>query len=77
MTCDDRLTLRFAGEMWGETLVDLAVFAEPEGFFDLDAMDFPYLCKFRDTLTPEEMREDIVFTKAADNAPYREHIWRW
>ena len=77
LTCDGRLTLRFAGEMWGETLVDLAIRAEPEGFFDLDAMDFPYLCKFRDTLTPEQMREDIVFTKAADNAPYREHIWRW
>jgi hypothetical protein len=82
MTCDDRLTLRFAGEMWGETLVDLAVFAEPEGFFDLEDidfpyLDFPYLCKFRDTLTPEQMREDLVFTKATDDAPYREHIWRW
>lgn len=77
MTCGGRLTLRFAGEMRRATLVDLAFLAEPEGFFDLEAMDFPYLCKFRDTLTPEQMREDIVFTKAEDDEPYREHIVRW
>ena len=77
MTCKDRMTLRFAGNMPGKPLLHLEFETTPKGFFDAVKMDFPYLCKFKDTLTPDQMREDIVFTKAEDDEPYREHIVRW
>ena len=36
-----------------------------------------YLCKFKATLTPAEMRNDLTFVPAPDNNPYREHSVRW
>lgn len=83
MTCGNRLTLRFAGEMNKSPLNILAVGTEPEGFFKLEEFlnegnyPYPYLCKFRDVLTPAMMTQDITFTPAADNTPYREHIYKW
>ena len=77
MTCNGRMTLRFAGKMPGQPLLRLEFETTPKGFFDPMKMEFPYLCKFKDTLTPDQMREDIVFTKAQDDEPYREHIVRW
>lgn len=77
MTCKDRMTLRFAGKMPGQPLLHLEFETTPKGFFDAVKMDFPYLCKFKDTLTPDQMREDIAFTKAQDDEPYQEHIVRW
>jgi hypothetical protein len=71
------MTLRFAGKMPGQPLLRLEFETTPKGFFDPMKMEFPYLCKFKDTLTPDQMREDIVFTKAQDDEPYREHIVRW
>ena len=47
-------------------------FAVPPG-----EIPFSYLCKFRDTLTPSRMQEDIVFSRASDNEPYREHVRKW
>jgi hypothetical protein len=77
MTCNDRLTLRFAGEMHESNLEILSVDTDPEGFFDSEKTTYPYLCKFKDRLTPDKMSEDIVFTKAEDEEPYREHIVKW
>ncbi len=77
MTARDRLTLRFASEMLEDELDLLALDSEPRGFFDPKKLNFPYLCKFRDTLTPDKMTEDIVFDEAEDAAPYREHIFEW
>ena len=77
MTCDDRLTLRFAGEMQKYSLAYLPEMVEPEGFFKPDDPSCPYLCKFKDTLTPSQMTQDIVFTTAGDNEHYREHIVKW
>jgi hypothetical protein len=51
-------------------------FADEE-FPSPEMMGYPYLCKFKDTLTPEEMAEDLVFTPAPDNTPYREHQIHW
>jgi hypothetical protein len=45
--------------------------------FCFERMGYPFLCKFRDTLTPAEMAEDLVFTPAEDDTPYREHIVKW
>ena len=78
MTANDRLTLRFAGEMRkGLSRVLLSADIDPEGFFDPKKMNFPYLCKFKDRLTPDRMREDIIFSEAEDDKPYREHIVKW
>ena len=32
------------------------------------------ICKFKDTLTPQQMKTDIVFKDAPDNEPLRETI---
>ncbi len=77
MTANDRLTLRFAGEMYERNLEMLSVDTDPEGFFDPEKMNYPYLCKFKDRLTPDEMRTDIIFSRAEDDKPYREHIIKW
>jgi hypothetical protein len=77
MTANDRLTLRFAGEMRESSLELLTADIDPEGFFDPKKMNFPYLCKFKDRLTPDRMSEDIVFSEAEDDGPYREHIVKW
>jgi hypothetical protein len=36
-----------------------------------------FLCKFKDTLTPEQMKTDLVFESAPDNEPYRETKIVW
>ena len=35
------------------------------------------LCKFKEKLTPEQMKSDIVFEDAADNEPYQETKIIW
>ena len=77
MTCDGRLTLRFAGEMNSSLLRLLFIETDPKDFLDIKDMQYPFLCKFRDRLTPSNMNEDIVFIKAEDTKPYREHIVKW
>ncbi len=77
MTAGDRLTLRFAGETYLRSLELLSADVEPEGFLDLGKMNYPYLCKFKDKLTPDEMTDDIVFSEAEDDKPYRENIIKW
>ena len=78
MTANGRLTLRFAGEMRRKHYRGLlSDDIDPEGFFDPTKMNFPYLCKFKDRLTPDRMREDISFSEAEDDKPYREHIVEW
>ena len=77
MSSHDRLTLRFAGKMYERSLELLSGEIEPEGFFDPKMMNYPYLCKFKDRLTPEKMGQDIIFRQAKDEEPYREHIVKW
>ena len=40
-------------------------------------MEYPYLCKFKDRLTPAQMSQDIVFRAANDDEAYREHVVEW
>lgn len=35
------------------------------------------LCKFKGRLTPEQMKQDLIFEPAADNEPYRETKVVW
>lgn len=79
MSCDHRLRLRFAGERRLRILEMLSEQSQPKGFFDAEEVHqpYPYLCKFRDRLSPAEMKEDIVFTPARNNTPHRERVFRW
>ena len=55
--------------------------------FDLNFKDFDfhkdwnfkqeYLTKLKATLTPEQMKEDLILEQAPDDKPYREHVYRW
>jgi hypothetical protein len=78
MVCDERLTLRFAGEIYTPSFLSYLIDdVEPTGFFTAEQLSYPYLCKFRNTLTAEQMKEDIVFIPARDDTPYRERVVRW
>jgi hypothetical protein len=79
MSADGRMTLRFAGAMNDSSLRTLfALVVDPEDFFlGSDDMEYPYLCKFKDTLTPAQMREDLVFRRAGDDKPFRERMVDW
>ena len=77
MSCDNRLTLRFAGHLYGGYLNSLSSETEPKGFFELKDDELLYLCKFKDRLKPADMSRDIIFTPAKDTDSYREHIVRW
>jgi hypothetical protein len=82
---DRRLDLYFAGStrlgilQWIERLdLEHGVQAiDPVDFF-LDAnTELHYLCRYKGTLSPREMREDLTFTPAGDNEPYRRWMLRW
>jgi len=74
---DGRLDLDYAGRTglprWGEWMAGV----EPEGFFVRADLALPYLCKFKGTLTPEQMREDLVFTLAENDEPYPKRAFVW
>ncbi len=76
MTSGGRLTLRYADEL-GSHVFPYFHMTDPPGFIPHEELSVSYLCKFRDTLSPEEMSEDIYFYPAPDMEPYREHIIRW
>jgi hypothetical protein len=73
---DGRLELHYAGT-GGLGIYGLAQQVEPEGFFSGADLDLPFLCKFKGMLTPEQMREDLDLTPAADRKAYRRHIITW
>jgi hypothetical protein len=77
MTCDSRLKLRSAGELDGHALDLVLPEVEPRAFFGTNDLAVTSLCRFKDTLTPEQMRRDIVFRSCDDGNPYREHMVRW
>jgi hypothetical protein len=73
---DGRLDLHYAGAAPSRVgLLDFEI--EPEGFFDDVEGTFPLLCKFKGTLTPGEMREDLTFRLAEDDRPYRKWVVTW
>ena len=76
MTCDKRLKLKFAKAVDYPPVSNL-LNVEPTGFFDNEDWSYHYLCKFKDTLSSAQMTEDITFTAAPDNEPYREHVVKW
>lgn len=83
MECGDRLKLLYAKEINPKFQADSDVLdilnkkVEPQNFFSEEETSLPFLCKFKDTLTPLQMREDLIFSDAEDNEPYREKVIRW
>lgn len=81
MSCDDRMKLRYAGDFskGSKHVINLAdsMKIKPVDFFKTNDLSYPYLCKFKSTLKPSEMRQDITFAPAQDNTAYREFQVRW
>ena len=50
---------------------------EPASFLGEKELRLTFLSKFKGTLTPDQMREDLTFRAAADNKAYRPHVIRW
>lgn len=74
---DGRLALQYAGRARLPRRDDLVAGADPEGFFSRADLALPYLCRFGGTLTPEQMREDLVFTRAEDDKSYPKRVLVW
>jgi hypothetical protein len=73
---DERFELFYAGKTTQEPL-NMLNSVEAKGFFSKQDLELPFLCKFKGTLTPAQMREDLKITFASDNEPYRQHIVKW
>ena len=74
---DGRLESQYAGAAAAHTTEALRAEVEPTGFFSDAELALPFLCKFKGTLTPEQMREDLRFARVGDDQPYRKHIVKW
>jgi hypothetical protein len=68
--CGERLKLAF----FDETSNPFGDKYSPEFFRDAKTRSWQ-MCKFKGTLKPEKMKEDIVFKQAKDDEPYREIRW--
>jgi hypothetical protein len=74
---DGRLALHYAGRTRLPQRENLVAGVEPAAYFSRADLALPYLCRFGGTLTPEGMREDLVFTRAENNEPYPKRIFIW
>jgi len=75
---DGRLDLEYAGKARVRMLDALCREAGPEmAAACLDVAVLPYLCKFKGTLSPRQMVEDLVLAPAEDDEPYRKHVIMW
>jgi hypothetical protein len=74
---DGRLDLHYAGETPYSLLRLLDDERRPEGFLAGAEETLPFLCKFKGTLLPEEMAEDLVFRLAKNDRPYRKRVIKW
>jgi hypothetical protein len=80
MMCDHRFMLHFAGTTLPYSSfqhLTEEVNIDPAEFFTSQNLDFPYLCKFKATLTPAQMGQDLVFAPADDNSEFKEHLVEW
>ncbi|MGD8625345.1 MAG: DUF2330 domain-containing protein [Anaerolineae bacterium] len=74
---DGRLALHYAGRTRLPRRQNLRSQVDPEGYFTRMDLALPYLCKFKGTLMPEQMRDDLVFTLAEDDEPYPKRVFTW
>jgi len=73
------LPLRFAGrtEAGGRALSRLADYPKSTWQALPWERDLPYLCKFKGTLGPEQMKADLVLAPVANDEPIRERVLVW
>lgn len=71
--CERRMELRYAGHLSSYRLAMLQELLPDQHLL----FEQPILTKFKQTLTPEEMREDLVFDTVETHRPYREKVLRW
>ena len=76
MECGDKLKLKYFDERSNPFERGAFSTVKPDGFFDNIETKAQKVCKFKGTLKPDQMKEDIVFKKAKDNKPYRKIKWR-
>lgn len=74
MTCNS-LELRYATKGWNKNRINFSNYkTDPVNF----ALDVPegnfWIMRFKSTLIPEQMQEDVIFKPALDQTTYREHI---
>jgi hypothetical protein len=76
---DNRLRLFYAGEtsLTTEMTEIIQENVEPQDFFLESNLVLPFLCKFKETLTPVQMREDITFQFAKNNEEFGRKIYKW
>lgn len=75
MECGDRLNLAFFGETSSPFGQKVSSTVEPNGFFRDAKTKLWQMCKFKGTLKPDQMKEDIVFKQAMNDEPYRKIRW--
>ena len=71
--CGGRVKLRYSGFTKWDISAILMDYIPDLGI----VYTTPILTKFKQTLSPEEMREDLVFEPVAKHKPYRETVWVW
>lgn len=77
MACDGRMNPLYAGETWHRWQDNLVQEVDPRGFFTEEQLDFPYLQKFKGTLTPRDMETDLIFYPATDASRHRSWRLEW
>lgn len=78
MTTDAPLTLRFRGNMRARHLnMSYLESIEPTEFLEGEKSEYLYLSKFKSTLSPVQMEQDIEFRPDPTGQPFREHVYRW
>jgi hypothetical protein len=77
MKTDGRLKLLYAGERDSGVPSTARQGLDPKDFFSQEDLRLPFLCKFKGTLTSEQMKTDLNLVEAEDNTPYRKREIRW
>jgi hypothetical protein len=80
LRCDEKVKLRVAKNIRTSDFIDhlMKYVVKPQTFGNFDDMPKSmFICKFKERLSPEEMKRDIQFEFAQDNEPYKERIIVW
>lgn len=79
MDCGGKLKVTYADKkQWlfsGDN--NFRYYVEPVGFWGNTGSKTTFKTKFKGKLTPEQMKQDIVFTPAKNDEPYREYVYGW
>ena len=74
MLIESNLNLVYAGKKSNPLKFNVT---EPENFLSSSELNLSYISNYRGILSPDDMKDDLVFTSATDNMPYQPKIYRW